>query len=196
MYNTMNDSKSSDANPESGAGNLKRLIEDVVREFHTAQVKQQEPVYRAELAEERRQREEMERQLRDLVEENRRAKERAEQVETASFIKSELQKLGVTKIELAFRAIKDDVQKDATGRYSARSTKGALPIEEYLKHFVEENPELLPARNVSGTGGQAVSRRPNNNVGLELESIRPGMSQEELAKVRQEIARVAGLMID
>jgi hypothetical protein len=192
----MNDAKTSDTNPESGAGNLKKLIEDVVREFHAAQAKQQEPVYRAELAEERRQREEMERQLRDLIEENRRAKERAEQIETASFIKTELQKLGVTKIDLAYRAIKDDVQKDSSGRFAARSTKGVVPIEDYLKQFVEENPELLPARNVSGTGGHSVSRRQNNNFGIELESIRPGMSQEELAKVRQEIARVAGLMID
>jgi hypothetical protein len=185
-----------DTKTENGPGNLKRLIEDVVREFHAAQVKQQEPVYRAELAEERRQREEMERQLRELVEENRRAKEKAEQVETASFIKSELHKLGVTKIDLAFKAIKDDVQKDATGRYSARGSKGAQPLEEYLKSFIEENPELLPARNVPGTGGHAVSRRSSTHPGLELESIRPGMSQEELAKVRQEIARVAGLLID
>lgn len=193
---TMNEPIDLPAKTDNGGSGLKRLIEDVVREFQTAQVKQQEPVYRAELAEERRQREDMERQLRDLIEENRRAKERAEQVETASFIKSELQKLGVTKVDLAFRAIKDDVQKDSTGRYSARSTTGALPLEEYLKAFVEENPELLPARNVSGTGGQTAVRRANNQVGLELESIRPGMSQEELAKVRHEIARVAGLMID
>lgn len=181
---------------EADASSMKKLIEDVVREFHAAQGKQQEPVYRAELAEERRQRKEMERQLRDLVEENRRAKERAEQVETASFIKGELQKLGVNKVELAFKAIKDDVQKDSSGLYSARSAKGTQSLEEYLRSFVEENPELLPARNVTGTGGQSSGRRANTQVGLELESIRPGMSQDELAKARLEIARVAGLLID
>jgi hypothetical protein len=61
-----------------------------------------------------------------------------------------------------------------------------------LKQFVQENPELLPARITGGSGMGSGSKAGSNTGGFDLDKIRPGMSPEELEKVRQEVSRVAG----
>jgi hypothetical protein len=117
-------------------------------------------------------------------------------MERESLIRSELQRLGVAKLDLAFRAVKDDIHRDNDGSLHGRGTDGNVSVQEFLRKFVDENPELLPARNLGGSGTSSGGRGTQSSPGIDLDSIRPGMSKEDLARVRKEIARVAGLMVD
>ncbi|MEI9972417.1 MAG: hypothetical protein WDO73_10400 [Ignavibacteriota bacterium] len=65
-------------------------------------------------------------------------------------------------------------------------------MKDYLTNFVNENPEFLPARISGGTGMTATHKAPNGGrEAISLEQIRPGMSAEEMQRVREEIVRVA-----
>jgi hypothetical protein len=121
--------------------------------------------------------------LEELAEERRRREgleKRVEEAELGSAIRAELQKLGVAKLDLAYKAVKDEVPRDGG------------EMKEFLKKFIGENPELLPARVAGGSGASAGSRGSGAGPGLvDIDRIRPGMSAEEMDRVRQEIARVA-----
>lgn len=122
--------------------------------------------------------------LEELAEERRRREtleKRVEEAERGSAIRTELQKLGVAKIELAYRAVKDEAPREAG------------EMRQFLEKFVGDNPELLPARLAGGSGASGGTRGSGNAVAgaVDIDSIRPGMSAEELDRVRQEIARVA-----
>ena len=78
------------------------------------------------------------------------------------------------------------------GRLVARGEAGETPVKEYLTAFVNENPEFLPARIAGGTGMTAALKAPaTGRETVDLDKIRPGMSAEELERVREEIVRVA-----
>jgi hypothetical protein len=121
--------------------------------------------------------------LEELAEERRRREgleKRVEDVELGSAIRAELQKLGVAKLDLAYKAVKDEVPRDGG------------EMKEFLKKFVGENPELLPARVAGGSGASGGGRGSGAAPGgVDIDRIRPGMSAEEMDRVRQEIARVA-----
>jgi len=89
--------------------------------------------------------------------------------------------------------VKEDIQRGEDGRLVAHGPEGEKPIREYLHQFVAENPEFLPARIPGGSGlgpaHKTVQTAGQSNV--DIDKIRPGMSREELDRVRQEIARVA-----
>ena len=167
------------------------LIQDAIREFVSQESAKSEPAYKAELEDERRRREVLERRMNELVEENRRSRLMAEEAERNSAIRTELQRLGVSKVDLAYRAVKDDIQRTEDGRLVAKTGQGELSLKEYLTHFVSENPELLPARMVGGSGATGNPRAGTFNTSFDLDKIRPGMPKEELERARQEIARVA-----
>jgi hypothetical protein len=170
---------------------LRSLIRGVIEEFvHAEQVKA-EPAYKAELLDERRRREDLEKRVNDLVQENVHSREMAEEAERSSSIRAELQRLGVAKVDLAYRAVRDDVHRRDDGQLIARNGPGEVPLRDYLKQFVQENPELLPARITGGSGMGSGSKAVSNTGGFDLDKIRPGMSPEELEKVRQEVSRVA-----
>ncbi len=173
------------------AVDVRHVVRQAIEEFVQAEQQKAEPAYKAELQEERKRRESLESRLNQLVEENRSARAAAEEADRSSQIRSELQRLGVAKVDLAFRAVKDDIVRGEDGRLHARGSEAKLP--EYLASFVQENPELLPARIAGGSGVQAGSRKsaPSAPAGIEMDKIKPGMSQEDLERVRQEIARVA-----
>jgi hypothetical protein len=142
--------------------------------------------------EERRRREQLERRLNELVEENKRSRAAAEQAERSSAIRAELQRLGVAKVDLAYRAVRDCIFRSEDGRLLARSEAGELPAKEYLASFVADNPEFLPARISGGTGMTGAHKAPpERQANVDLEGIRPGMSREEMDQVRKEILRVA-----
>ncbi len=122
----------------------------------------------------------LEQRVNELVEENRRAREAAAAAERSASIRAELQRLGVAKIDLAYRAVKDE----------AMGIEGA-ELKSYLEQFVVENPELLPARVSGGSGASGAKRDEEAGGSVDLSKIRPGMSQEEMDRVRQEVARVA-----
>jgi hypothetical protein len=170
---------------------LRSIIRGVIEEFVQAEQVKAEPAHKAELMDERRRREELERRVNDLVHENKRSRQLAEEVERGASIRSELQRLGVAKIDLAYRAVKDDIQRGEGGRLTAKSDQGEVSLRDYLAQFVQENPELLPARITGGSGVGSGPKVAPSIGGFDLDKIRPGMSPEELEKVRQEISRVA-----
>jgi hypothetical protein len=176
---------------KSEGAELRTLIRGVIEEFvHAEQVKA-EPAYKTELLDERRRREDLERRVNDLVQENARSRQVAEEAERSSSIRAELQRLGVAKVDLAYRAVRDEVHRSEDGRLVAGSRDSEIPVQEYLKQFVQENPELLPARITGGSGmGSGAKAAPTSGT-LDLSKIRPGMNPEELEKVRQEVARIA-----
>ncbi len=175
---------------------VRDVVRQTIQEFVQAEQKKAEPAYKAELQEERRRRESLEGRLNQLVEENRRARALAEEADRNSQIRGELQRMGVAKIELAFRAVKDDIVRTEDGRLQSRGPEGkSLP--DYLNSFVEENPELLPARIPGGSGAQNPARHvPQGTTGgIDMDKIKPGMTKEDNDRVRQEIARLASQML-
>jgi len=174
----------------SAEQDVRGMIRNVIEEFLTTERRKAEPAYKAELVEERRRREQLERQVNQLVEENQKAKKFAEESDRNAQIRSELQRLGVVKVELAHKAVKDDIQRTPDGALVARTAEGELPVKEYLTKFVQENPEFLPAR-IAGGSGMTTAPRSSAGSGIELEQIRPGMSAEEMQRVREQIAQVA-----
>ena len=171
---------------------IQTIVRQAVEEFVKNEQTKSEPAYKAELLEERKRREQMERRLNELVEENKRSRKVAEEAERSSTVRSELQRLGVAKIDLAFKAVQEGVARGADGRFVARNDSGEVPLKEYLANFVNENPEFLPARIAGGTGMAATVKAPvAGEQPVSIERIRPGMNAEEMHRVREEIVRVA-----
>jgi hypothetical protein len=170
---------------------LRSVIRGVIEEFVRSEQSKAEPAYKVELLDERKRREELERRFNDLAQENQRSRQMAEESDRSSVIRAELQKLGVAKVDLAYRVVKDDIQRGEDGRLTAKTGQGDVSIKEYLTQFVQENPELLPARITGGSGMGSGSKVAPNIGGLDLDKIRPGMKPEDLEKIREEIARVA-----
>ena len=171
---------------------IKGVIREVIQEFVQQERAKTEPAHKAELAEERKRREELERRMNELVEENKRSRQVAEEAERSSAIRAELQRLGVAKVDLAFRAVQDGVVRGEDGRLTAHTESGEVGLKEFLSGFVAENPEFLPARISGGTGMTTTQKAPQGGHGsVDLDKIRPGMSKEEMERVRQEILRVA-----
>ena len=157
-----------DQSPEARGQELREIVKSVVAEF--AGVKS------------------LEARVNELVAENTRARAKAEEAERSSAIRAELQRMGVAKIDLAYRAVKDDIYRGEDGRLLAQ---GGAELRDYLAQFVGENPELLPARVSGGSGASAGQRSGGESRGVEIDRIRPGMSAEEMDRARQEVARVA-----
>lgn len=175
-----------------GGLDVRAVVRQAIEEFIQGEQRKAEPAYKAELHEERKRRESLETRLNQLVEENRSARAAAEEADRNSQIRSELQRLGVAKVDLAFRAVKDDIVRSEDGRLQGRGSEGK-GLQEYLATFVQENPELLPARIAGGSGVQANPRKAveAGPPGIEIDKIKPGMKPEDLDRVREEIARLA-----
>jgi hypothetical protein len=170
---------------------IQAIVRQAVQEFTNTEKARSEPAYKAELLEERKRREQLERRMNELVAENQRSRKAAEEAERNSAVRAELQRLGVAKIDLAFKAVQDGIVRTEDGRLIARGESGEVPVKEYLTSFVNENPEFLPARIPGGTGMTATHKAPGGRDTVSLEQIRPGMSAEEMQRVREEIVRVA-----
>ena len=167
---------------------IRSMVQAVVQEFVKAERSRAEPAYKTELLEEKRRRETLEQRVNELVAENEKARAKAEEAERNSTIRAELQKLGVAKIDLAYRAVRDEIVRSEDGRLVAQD---GAELRDYLKEFVVDNPELLPARLAGGSGAATGPRGPSGGGGIDLDKIRPGMSADEMERVRQEVARVA-----
>ncbi len=177
--------------PNEGQGELRSVIRSVIDEFMRAEQVRSEPAYKTELIEERRRREQLEQRVNELAGENKLNKQIAEEAEKQGAVRAELQRLGVAKIDLAFRAVRGEIRRKDDGRLMANSNQGEMPLREYLAQFINENPELLPARIAGGSGMEPVQKAAPAERGIDLDKIRPGMDPEELDRVRKEISRVA-----
>lgn len=170
---------------------IQAIVRQAVSEFVNHEQAKSEPAYKAELQEEKKRREQLERRVNELVEENKRSRTMAEEAERNSAVRAELQRLGVAKIDLAYRAVQDGIVRGTDGRFIARNESGELPMKDYLASFVKDNPEFLPARIAGGSGTTAAHKAPAMGGEVTLEKIRPGMNPEEMQRIREEIVRVA-----
>jgi len=171
---------------------IQAIVRQAVQEYANTEKARSEPAHKAELMEERKRREQLERRMNELVAENQRSRKAAEEAERSAAVRAELQRLGVAKIDLAFRAVQDGIVRTEDGRLVARGESGEVSVKEYLTNFVNENPEFLPARISGGTGMTATLKAPGaGRDTVSIEQIRPGMSAEEMHRVREEIVRVA-----
>ena len=167
---------------------VRSVVQEAIRDYFNGERQKAEPAHKTELEEERRRREQLERRVNELVTENERSRQLAEEAERNATIRDELRRLGVTKVDLGFRAIKDDIHRAPDGRLLARTDGGEVSLRDYLAKFAQENPELLPARIPGGSGASGMPDR-SRAASIDLNSIRPGMDPAELARVRAEIAR-------
>lgn len=173
-------------------GDVQTIVKQAVQEFLQEQQSRSEPGYKTELVEERKRREQLERRLNEVEEEAKRSRQAAEQADRGAAIRAELQRLGVAKVDLAYRAVHDDVYRTEDGRLLARGEEGEMSLKEYLTSFVSDNPEFLPARISGGSGITAAHKAPRENTeSVDIEGIRPGMSAEHMERARKEILRVA-----
>jgi hypothetical protein len=171
---------------------VQTIVQQAVDEYMRQDVARREPAYKTELHEERRRREQLEKRVNELVEENKHSHAVAYEAQRSTNIRTELQKLGVTKVDLAYKAVQDAIVHAEDGRLVAHGHNGEQPVAEFLAAFVHDNPEFLPARIAGGTGmtgTQKVTPRAAGG-GIDLDRISPSMSKEELDRVRQEILRV------
>lgn len=188
----MDESNNDKNETQAPAVDVASIVRQAIEEFTQKEKARSEPAYKAELLEERKRREHLERRLNDLVEENRRTKQIAEEAQTSSAIRAELQRLGVSKVDLAYKAVRDDIIRGEDGRLMARGENGETGVKDYLAGFVAANPEFLPARIAGGSGVTAGHKAPAGGTGsVDLDRIKPGMSREEMERVRQEIIRLA-----
>lgn len=134
--------------------NIRDIVRGAIQEFISIEQSKAEPAYKAELIEERKRREHLETRVNELVEENRRSRTVADEMERGASIRSELQRLGVAKVDLAFKAVKDDIVRAEDGRLVGRGVQGEMGVRDYLMQFVNENPELLPARIAGRVWGE------------------------------------------
>lgn len=176
----------------SALPDIRDVVRQAIQEYVQNENQKAEPAYKAELLEERKRREGLEARLNQLVDENRKARAAAEEADRNSQIRSELQRLGVSKIDLAFKAVRDDIVRSEDGRLHAKGHE-SRSLQDYLAGFVQENPELLPARIAGGSGAAANPRSNSQNLssGIEIDKIKPGMNKEDLDRVRQEISKLA-----
>jgi predicted RNase H-like nuclease (RuvC/YqgF family) len=170
---------------------IRDIVRQAIEEFVSAEQRKAEPAYQTELQDERRRRESLEARLNQLVEENKKARAAAEEADRSSQIRTELQRLGVAKVDLALRAVKDEIIRTENGHLQSKGSDGKS-MQEYLASFVQDNPELLPARITGGSGAHSSLRGPSENMpSIEIEKIKPGMNKEDLERVRKEISRLA-----
>lgn len=169
---------------------VRSLVRAAIEEFVQTQQQKAEPAYKAELQDERKRREGLETRVNQLVEENRKARAAADEADKSTQIRNELQRLGVAKVDLAFKAVRDEIVRSEDGHLQARGTDGKS-LQEYLNGFVQENPELLPARIAGGSGAQTTGRTPAPISGVDIDAITPGMNKEDFDRVRKEISRLA-----
>src|SRR5947209_18562361 len=104
----------------SSSVDVRSLVRAAIEEFVQAEHQKAEPAYKAELQDERKRREGLEARLNQLVEENRKARAAAEEADKNSQIRTELQRLGVAKVDLAFKAVRDEIVRSEDGRLQAR----------------------------------------------------------------------------
>ena len=171
---------------------VQTIVQQALTEFVKQQQSKTEPAYKTELQDERKRREALEKRLNEVVEENKRTQMKAAEVERGAAIRSELQRLGVAKVDLAYKAVQDVIQRTDDGRLVAKTDNGETPMKDYISGFVADNPEFLPARIAGGSGVTSGQKSGSPAADpIDLDKIRPGMSKEEMDRVRREIVRVA-----
>jgi len=111
----MDETKSGDTGAPASV-DVAAIVRQAIEEYTRREQARSEPAHKAELQEERKRREQLERRVNELVEENKRSRQMAEEADRHAAIRAELQKLGVSKVDLAFKAVRDDILRAEDGR--------------------------------------------------------------------------------
>ncbi len=80
--------------PTDGGPDVRGIIREAIEEYARREATKAEPAYKNELIEERKRREQLERRVNELVQENARSRQMAEEAERNAAIRAELQRLG------------------------------------------------------------------------------------------------------
>jgi hypothetical protein len=108
--------------------------------------------------------------------------------EREMFLKDELRALGVRNVDLAFRAVRDDIGQSDSKEWVATIEGQSVPAVQFLKQFVSRNPELMPARMISGGG--TPSRMEEYRGECDLDQIRPGMDPATMRRAREAVVKI------
>src|SRR5258708_35844444 len=84
--------------PTPAAVDVTSIVRQAIEEFTQRDRARNEPAYKAELQEERRRREQLERRLNELVEEHKRSRQIAEEAQTSSALRAHVQQRRVAKV--------------------------------------------------------------------------------------------------
>lgn len=104
------------------------------------------------------------------------------------FLKEQLRSLGVRNVELAMRAVRNDFEMREDGEWVAAVNGERVVAHQYLRSFLSQNPELVPARAISGTGIPA--RQSELEEMCDLDQIRPGMDPGAMRRAREAVVRI------
>jgi hypothetical protein len=141
---------------------LRSIIRGVIEEFVQSEQAKAETAYKAELLDERKRREDLERRVNDLVQENQHSRKVAEEAERGASIRAELQRLGVAKVDLAYRIVKDDIQRDQDGRLIAKNGSTDVPVRDYA---VRTGKPRAAARAHDGRLGNGIGAQGGSECG-------------------------------
>ena len=171
---------------------IQAIVRQAVQEFVNNEQAQKRAGVQGGTQEERKRREQLERRMNELVEENKRSRKSAEEAERSSAVRAELQRLGVAKIDLAFKAVQDGIVAGRGRAAGGRGESGEVPVKEYLTGFRERESGVSAGADCRGNRNDGHPEGPAaGSETVSLEQIRPGMSAEEMQRVREEIVRVA-----
>lgn len=104
------------------------------------------------------------------------------------YLKDQIRALGVRNIELAYKAVREEIEQSEDGEWIARVGSERVPATQFLRSFVSQNPELVPARLISGSGTPARSEEFRDDC--DLDQIRPGMDPVSLRRAREAVVRI------
>ena len=135
---------------------VQAIVKQAIQEFLQEQQAKSEPAYKTELVEERRRREQLERRLNEVEEESKRSRQAADQAERSSAIRAELQRLGVAKVDLAYRAVQDGVLPRG-GRPFAGAQRGGRGAAERISEQLRERESGVFAGTHPGRVGDHAS---------------------------------------
>lgn len=113
---------------------------------------------------------------------------KAKEERRRSLIRAEIAKhsLNPDSVDDAERYFRDEVRYTDDGSLVGGSDE--QPLTEFVASVVEKKATWQPPRSVGGAGATAGNRR---QPAVDLNDIKPGMKPEDLARVREQLSRVA-----
>ncbi|MDE2103010.1 MAG: hypothetical protein KGL39_37545 [Patescibacteria group bacterium] len=115
------------------------------------------------------------------------AEGRAKAEKLTGALRTELLKyVPAERIDAALRIFGPDVKYTDEGNIVGGAEDS--PLKDFIETTIKHHEYLLPAKSVGGAGASAGSRRVQP---VDLNDLKPGMKADDLARVREEIARVA-----
>lgn len=121
-------------------------------------------------------------------EEERKRRLEAERISTIKEAMNSVQFRDEASAKTFFKAIERDVRRNEEGELIAVGDDGvALPVADYVRSMAENLPGLLPPRGNGGSG--AIPSSGKRRV-VDIDDIKPGMSDEDRRAVFQRLREI------